>query len=103
MHSFTNSCSGAAQLELYAQNPTPDPITIQSVSIYGNSVQNATVYVAFKNACLSLVEAGVSVPPGGAYQLVGFVSAPLVFASTYRCVVTFGDGQVLNQSLIAQS
>lgn len=102
-HSFTNSCSGGAQLELYVQNPSPSQITIQGISIYGGGVQNATVYVALKNACLNLVEAGVSVPAGGSYQLVGFVSEPLLFASTYRCVVTFGNGQILNQSLIAQS
>ncbi len=102
-HSFTSSCSGAAQLEAYAQNPTPVPITIQSVLIYGNGVNNATVYISLTNACLTIGEAGASVPAGGDYQLVGYVNEPLGFASTYRCLITFSNGQVLNQSLIAQS
>ena len=110
-HSYTTTCLGAtaqlqnggAELDLYAQNPTPAPITIQNVTISGNGVQNATVYIALSNSCLTISEAGVSVPAGGDYQLVSYVSAPLAFASTYRCVVFFSNGQILNQSLIAQS
>ena len=48
-------------------------------------------------------EAGISVPANGDYKLEGYVSQPLAFASTYRCVITFSNGQELNQSLIAQS
>jgi hypothetical protein len=111
MHSYTTTCLGAtaqlqnggAELDLYAQNPTPNPITIQNVTIYGNGVQNATVYVALSNSCLTISEAGVSVPAGGDYQLTAYVSESLAFASTYRCVVFFSNGQILNQSLIAQS
>ena len=110
-HSYTTTCLGAtaqlqnggAELDLYAQNPTPNPITIQSVTIYGNGVQNATVYVALSNSCLTISEAGVSIPAGGDYQLTAYVSEPLAFASTYICVVLFSNGQILNQSLIAQS
>ncbi len=110
-HSYTATCAGAtaqlqnggAELELYAQNPTPNPITIQNVTIYGNGVQNATVYIALPNSCLTISEAGVSVPAGGDYQLVSYVSQPLAFATTYRCIVIFSNGQILNQSLIAQS
>jgi len=102
-HSYNVTCAGAAQLELYAQNPTPDPITIQSVTIYGNGVQSATVYIALTNSCLTISEVGVSVPAGGDYQLLGYVNEQLTFASTYRCVVIFSNGQILNQSLIAQS
>lgn len=110
-HSYTSICLGAtaqlqnggAEFELYAQNPTPNPITIQNVTISGNGVVNATVYVAAtSNSCLTLSEAGVSVPAGGDYQLDGYVSSPIAFAATYTCVVTFGNGQVLDQSLIAQ-
>lgn len=110
-HSYTATCLGAtaqlqnggAELDLYAQNPTPNPITIQNVTVYGNGVQNATVYVALSNSCLTVSEAGVSVSAGGDYQLTAYVSEPLAFASTYRCVVYFSNGQILNQSLIAQS
>ena len=102
-HSFNATCAGAAQLELYAQNPTPNPISIQSVTIYGNGVQNATIYIALTNSCLTISEAGVSVPAGGDYQLLGYVNEQITFTSTYRCIVIFGNGQILNQSLIAQS
>jgi hypothetical protein len=110
MHSYTATCLGAtaqlqnggAELDLYAQNPTPNPISLQSVTIYGNGVQNATIYIALSNSCLTISEAGVSVPAGGDYQLSGYVSEPLAFASVYRCVVVFSNGQILNQSLIAQ-
>jgi hypothetical protein len=102
-HSFTVACGGAAQLEIYAQNPTPNPIAIQNVTIYGNGVVNATVYISLSNSCLTVSEAGVSVPAGGDYQFEGYVNAPLVFLSIYTCVVTFNNGQVLNRTLIAQS
>jgi hypothetical protein len=102
-HSFTNSCNGASELQMYAQNPTPAPISILGVTIYGDGVENATVYISLSNACLTISEAGVSVPAGGDYQLVGYVNEPLAFTSTYRCIVTFSNGQVLNQTLIAQS
>jgi hypothetical protein len=102
-HSLTNGCSGAAQLEVYAQNPTPAPVTIQSVLVYGSGVQGATVYISLTNACLTISEAGVSVPAGGDYQLVGYVNQSLAFTSVYTCVITFGNGQVLNDSVIAQS
>lgn len=102
-HSYTAACSGAALLEIYAQNPTSDPIKIKNVTIYGNGVANATVYVSLSNGCLNLQEFGVSIPAGGNYQLEGYVNEPLAFASAYRCVITFSNGQELNQSLIAQS
>ena len=102
-HSLASSCLGAAQLEVYTENPTPAPVSIQSVLIYGSGVQGATVYISLTNACLTLGEAGASVPAGGDYQLVGYVNGSLVFTSVYRCIITFGNGQVLNQSLIAQS
>ena len=103
VHSYTVSCSGAAQLQVYAQNPTPNPIQIESITISGSAVANATIYVALSNSCLNLSEAGLSVPAGGDYQLVGYVSAPISFASTYRCVVVFNNGQMLNKTVIAQS
>lgn len=103
VHSYTVACGGAAQLEIYAQNPTPNPIQIESVTISGSGVTNATVYIAVSNSCLNISEAGISVPAGGDYQLEGYVSAPIAFASTFRCVVIFSNGQVLNQTLIAQS
>lgn len=102
-HSYTQTCSGGALLGLSAQNPTSSPISIQAVTIYGNGVSNATVYVSLSNGCLNLQESGVSVPAKGSYQLEGYVSEPLAFASAYRCVITFSNGQELNQSLIAQS
>ncbi|MDG6904389.1 MAG: hypothetical protein JRN20_01235 [Nitrososphaerota archaeon] len=103
-HSYTSTCGGAAQIEVYTHNPTPNPILIQDVIIYGNGVSNATAYISLTNSCLTVSEAGVSVPSGGDYQLVGYISAPIAFASApYRCVVVFSNGQVLNQSLIAQS
>lgn len=103
VHSYNATCAGAAELELYAQNPTPNPITLQSVTIYGNGVQNATIYIALPNSCLTISEAGISVPAGGDYQLLGYISEQLTFTSTYQCVIIFGNGQILNQSLIAQS
>ena len=103
VHSYTATCGGAAQLEIYAQNPTPNPIQIESITISGSGVTNATAYISLSNSCLNISEAGISVPAGGDYQLEGYVSAPLAFASTYKCVVLFSNGQILNQSLIAQS
>lgn len=102
-HSYTSNCLGAALLELYAQNPTSAAVRIQDVVIYGSGVVNATVYISLSNACLTLQESGVSVPASGDYQLEGYVNAPLSFASAYRCIITFSNGQRLNQSLIAQS
>jgi hypothetical protein len=101
VHSYTASCKGAAVLEVYVQNPTPNPIMIQNATIYGNGVINATVYITLNNGCLTLSEAGPSVPAGGDYQLEGYVNAPLAFSSVYRCIVIFSNGQVVNQSLIA--
>ncbi len=103
VHSYTVTCSGDSLFTLYAQNPTPNPISILSVTISGNGVVNATAYVAVSNnSCLTLSEAGVSVPAGSDYQLIGYVSAPLAPAAAYKCVVLFSNGQVLNQSLIAE-
>ena len=102
-HSLTSQCSGAAELQVYAQNPTPSPITIQSVEINGNGVHNATVFISLSNGCLTIGEAGASVPAGGDYQLLGYVNESLAFASVYQCEIMFSNGQVLNQSLIAQS
>lgn len=103
VHSYTQTCSGGALLELYAQNPTTSPIKIQEVTIYGNNVNNATVYISLSDGCLNLQESGVSVPANGDYQLQGYVNEPLAFTSAYRCTITFSNGQELNQSLIAQS
>lgn len=103
MHSYNATCAGAAQLELSAQNPTPNPITLQNITISGSGVTNATIYIALSNSCITISEAGVSIPAGADYQLVGYVNQKLAFASTYRCLVIFGNGQILNQSLIAQS
>lgn len=102
VHSYTAACSGDALLELYAQNPTSNPVNISTITIYASG-GNATVYISLSNGCLTLQESGVSVPANGDYKLEGYVSQPLAFASTYRCVITFSNGQELNQSLIAQS
>ena len=102
VHSYTATCSGAALLELSAHNPTSSPVNISSITISSSGV-NATVYVSLSNGCLTIQESGVSVPANGDYKLEGYVSEPLAFASTYRCVITFSNGQELNQSLIARS
>lgn len=101
-HSYNATCSGAATLEVTVLNPTPDPITIQNVTISGNGVVNATVYVIVSNnSCLTLSEAGVAVPGGSTYQLEGYVNAPLAFASNYQCVIIFSNGQKIDQVLPA--
>ena len=102
-HSFTSSCQGDAQLEVYMQNPSLTPITIQNITIFGSSITNATALVSLSNSCLTLAEASPSVTAGGDYQLEGYVTVPLRYTSLYNVMIKFSNGQVLNQSLIAQS
>ncbi|MGI0091622.1 MAG: hypothetical protein ACREBS_07935 [Nitrososphaerales archaeon] len=102
-HSFTATCEGGAQLELSAQNPTPYPVTIQNITIYGSGLSNATIYIELSNGCLTIAESPQTVPAGGDYQLEGYVDAPIAFGTTYRCIVGFSNGQNLNETLIAQS
>ena len=103
VRSLNSTCGGAAQLEVYIQNPSANNITIANVTINGNGVTNATALVIVSNSCLTVAESSPVIPAGGDYQLEGYVNAPLRYTSTYDCYVQFSDGEILNQTLIAQS
>jgi hypothetical protein len=102
--SLNAQCSGAAELEVYINNPAPYPVTIQNVTISGSNLkQNATVLLIVSNSCLTVSESAPSVPNGGDYELDGYVTASIVPYATYHCFVYFSNGQILNQTLDAQT
>jgi hypothetical protein len=101
--SLNTTCGGAAQLEVFIQNPSAENISIIDVTISGSGVANATALVIVSNSCLTIAESSPVIPSGGDYQLEGYVDAPLRYTSTYNCAIRFSDGETLNQTLIAQS
>ena len=101
--SLNSTCGGAAQLEVYVQNPSANNITIVNITISGNGVTNATALVIVSNSCLTVAESSPVITAGGDYQLEGYINAPLRYTSTYECYIQFSDGEILNQTLIAQS
>ncbi len=103
VRSLNTTCGGAAQLEVYIQNPSIDNISIVNVVINGSGVNNATALVIISNSCLTVAESSPVVPAGGDYQLEGYINAPLRYTSTYDCYIQFSDGETINQTLIAQS
>ncbi len=103
IRSINSSCVGAAELEVYVQNPSANNISIVNVTIRGPGVSNATALVIVSNSCLTVAESLPVIPSGGDYQLNGYVNAPLRWTSTYDCYIQFSDGETMNQTLIAQS
>jgi len=103
VRSLNTTCSGAAQLEVYIQNPSVDNISIVNVTISGSGLTNATALIIVSNSCLTLAESAPVIPAGGDYQLEGYVNAALRYTSTYNCFIEFSDGETMNQTLIAQS
>lgn len=101
--SLNSTCGGAAQLEVYIQNPSANNISIVNVTISGSGVRSATALVIVSNSCLTIAESSPVIPAGGDYQLEGYIDAPLRYTSTYSCYIQFSDGESLNQTLIAQS
>lgn len=101
--SLNTTCGGAAQIEAYIQNPTPNNISIVNIVISGSGVKNATALVIVSNSCLTISESAPVIPSGGDYQLEGYVDAPLRYTSAYNCFIQFSDGETTNQTLIAQS
>jgi len=102
-HSLNSTCQGDAQFEVFIQNPTADNVTIENVTISGSGVKNAAVFIALSNACLTISESSPVIPGNGDFQLEGYASVPLRYTSTYDCFIKFSNGQVLNETLIAQS
>jgi len=103
VRSLNSTCGGAAQLEIYIQNPSVDNISIVNVVVSGSGVDNATALVIVSNSCLTLSESLPIIPAGGDYQLEGYIDQPLRYTSTYNCFIQFSDGETINQTLIAQS
>jgi len=101
--SINSSCGGAAQLEVYIQNPSPNNISIVNVVISGSGVKNATALVIVSNSCLTIAESSPVIPAEGDYQLEGYVNTPLRYTSTYNCFIQYSDGESVNYTLIAQS
>jgi len=101
--SLNTTCGGAAQLEVYIQNPSANNISIINITISGSGVRSATALVIVSNSCLTIAESLPVIPAGGDYQLEGYIDAPLRYTSTYYCYMQFSDGETLNQTLIAQS
>jgi hypothetical protein len=101
--SLNSTCAGAAILEVYIQNPSVNNITIANITISGNGVTNATALVIVSNSCLTVAESSPVITAGGNYQLEGYIDAPLRYTATYDCYIQFSDGEILNQTLIAQS
>jgi len=102
-HSLNSTCTGGAQLEVDIQNPTNENITVQNVTIYGSGVRNATAFITVSNSCLTIAETSPLIVSGGEFILEGYVNAPIKYTSTYMCWIKFSNGQVLNQTIIAQS
>lgn len=102
-HSFNATCDGGAQLEVSIQNPSNENVAIQNVTIYGSGVKNATIYTIVSNSCLTIPETAPQIVAGGDFLLEGYVNAPIKYTSTYTCYLRFSNGQILNQSIIAQS
>jgi len=102
-HSLNSTCQGDAQFEVFIQNPTADNVTIENVTISGSGVKNAAVFIALSNACLTISESSPVIPGNRDFQLEGYASVPLRYTSTYDCFIKFSNGQVLNETLIAQS
>jgi len=102
-HSLSAQCGGGAQLEVSIQNPTDQNITVQSIVIYGSGVTNATALVIISNSCLTIQESVPVISPGGDYLLEGYVTAPIRYTAAYVCDIEFSNGQILNQTLLAQS
>jgi hypothetical protein len=103
VRSINTTCGGAAQLEVYVQNPSGNNVSIVNVTISGSGVANATALVIVSNSCLTVAESAPVIPAGGDYQLEGYIDAPLRYTSTYDCFIQFSDGETVNQTLIAQS
>lgn len=101
--SLNSTCNGDAQLEVNVQNPTTSTIHLQNVTIWGSGITNASVLVIVSNSCLSLSDANPAIPPGGTYQLVGYVTAPIRYTSLYNYYIGFSNDQNVNGSLIAQT
>src|SRR5579872_2343764 len=54
--SLNSTCSGAAQLEAYIQNPSANNVSIVNVEISGSGVSNATALVIISTSCLTVSE-----------------------------------------------
>jgi hypothetical protein len=96
-------CTGGALLEVSIQNPTNENITVQNVTIYGSGVKNATALLIVSNSCLTISETSPLIVSGGDFLLEGYVNAPIRYTSTYVCFMKFSNGQILNETVIAQS
>jgi len=103
VRSLNSTCKGGAQLEVAIQNPTNENITIQNVTIYGSGVRNATAFIIVSNSCLTIAETSPLIVSGGDFVLEGFVNAPVKYTSSYDCWIKFSNGQILNETIIAQS
>ena len=101
--SLNATCAGAAELEVYIQNPSTNNVSIVNVAISGSGVTNATAMVIVSNSCLTVSESSPVILAGGDYQLEGYINTPLRYTSTYNCFIRFSDGETMNQTLIAQS
>jgi hypothetical protein len=101
--SINSTCIGAAEVEAYIENPTVNNITIVNITISGSGVKNATALVIVSNSCLTISESAPVIPSGGDYQLEGYIDVPLRYTSVYNCLIQYSDGEVTNQTLIAQS
>jgi hypothetical protein len=101
--SLNSTCGGAAQLEVYIQNPTANNISIVNVTISGPGMTGATALVIVSSSCLTISESSPVIAAGGDYQLESYIDKPVRYTSTYECLVEFSDGETLNQTLIAQS
>lgn len=103
VQSFNISCEGDAILEFSVINPSSNSIPISSVVISGSSLSsNTTVLISLSNGCLTIGQASPTIPPNTNYNFVGYVNTPLRFGATYNCVILLGNGEKINQSLIAQ-
>ena len=108
MQSFTAPCGGDAVLSIELYNPTSVAIHITNITLYGSSFKgNATTLVSLSNSCLTIPDLPLlNVPTlnaSSSNDFIGYADVPLQFGGAYNCIMQFDNGQMINQTLLAQA
>ncbi len=107
--SYNQTCGNGqnrdAELQIYLANNSNKTVDITNISLYaGSPIQNGTALIPISNGCVPVSQTAPPIPADqNDFEVDSYPNIQLPITTECKIVVQFSNGQIFNETVLAQS